>query len=210
MRTGSLFLAVLLGLSACQSKVELEPTGEETGGSGGSGASGGSGGSGASGGGESCLSPDNAAAFEVGTGEKCFERLMPNDEVPLMSGPQGGYHLWLAIGCQDCSSPVELRYGVHDPQTNTTYPETWDSQAMIPLQGQGFPQAAGMVINMPGISWDPMNYPPPPKGTHVVIWAQAYEGGALIHEAQVEVVIGDIMEWNPCEDDPQNPNCQLG
>lgn len=218
--TGLLFALSFL-LAACSTSVTSSESGGGGGGGstqeGGSGGGGGSTGTGGSGGGTTtstttaaCVTPDSPAPFELGTGEKCFERLTVDQEVPLQSGPQGGYHMWLAVGCADCQSPVHLRYGAHDPATNQPLTGTYDEEAMVPLSGD-WPQAAGLIVHMPGLGWDPENDPPPAKGTKIILWSKAFDGaGAVIHEAQVEIAVGDIVEWNPCVEDPNNPICQTG
>lgn len=206
-----LLVSALVGLTACQSSVE-NPSGEgghANAGGGGEGG-GGAGGSGGTGGSAECAAPASPAMFEIGTGEKCFSRLAASDEVPLLNGPQGGYHVWLAIGCEDCNDPVLLRFGARDPQTGAPFGGMEDLQEMVPLEGAAWPQAAGLTVFMPGLSWDPEGVPPPAKGTHVVLWAEAYDGAELVHQAEVEVIIGDLQEWNPCAEDPDHPSCQFG
>lgn len=205
--------AASLGLAACQGSIS---SGESSqGGEGGGGSNGGNGGIGGGTGTTTstgaCKTPDPAESFEVGTGEKCFEAVAAGQEVPLMSGPQGGYHMWLAVGCVDCSATVHLKYGARDPATNMPLTGTYDEEAMVPLKGKDWPQAAGLIVHMPGLSWDPENDPPPAKGTKLLLWSEAYDAkDALLHEAQVEIVVGDIVEWSPCAEDPNNPVCQTG
>lgn len=223
LRPTLLFTALLsvVSLSACNGTVNT--TGEGTGssggnggeggagGNGGNGGAGGVGGTGGTGGGTGCEAPPLPGQFAVGTGEKCFDQLAAQDEIPLMNGPQGGYHLWLSIGCKDCPNPVHLKYGARDPVTQMPFAGTGNFEAMVPLSKQSWPQAAGLVVNMPGLSWDPESQPPPAKGTHVVLWAEAYGAGeALLHAAEVEVILGDIESWDPCIEDPNNPLCQTG
>ncbi|MEZ4310514.1 MAG: hypothetical protein R3F14_20925 [Polyangiaceae bacterium] len=132
-----------------------------------------------------------------------------NDTVPLMNGPQGGYHVWLSVGCEDCKNPLVLKYGAHDPATGEPFTGTGDLQAAVPLSSGEWPQKAGLIVYMPGLSWDPEYEPPPAKGTHIVLWAKAYDGSTLVHEDEVEVVIGDTMYWDPCEKNPDDPSCGL-
>lgn len=177
-----LLLSALAGLTACQGSVEQI----------------------------ACDAPKDAGVFEIGTGEECFSRLAANDEIPLINGPQGGYHVWLAVGCKDCGEgSVELRYGVRDPATQMPLAGTGELQEVVPLAGEGFRQAAGIIVYMPGLSWDPEIDPPPAKGTHVVLWVEASSGGQLLHSAEVEVVIGDVQHWDPCEDDPDSESCSF-
>ncbi len=210
-----LFLASL-GLAACQGTVSSSSA-NGGGGSGGSGEGGNGGNTGTtstttttttSG---ACVTPPDVGSFEVGTGEKCFEALADGDEVPLMSGPQGGYHVWLAAGCTDCGTPVHLKYGALDPATNMPLVGTYNEEAMVELGAGKWPQKAGIVVHMPGLSWDPENEPPPAKGTKVLLWADSFTpDGAPLHHAVVLVTIGDIMDWSPCIENPNDPACQTG
>ncbi len=215
-RYALLFLASL-GLAACQGSVTGSSANGGEGGSG-EGGNGGNGGStsttsssSSTSTGPACDTPAGAGKFEIGTGEKCFEPLAEGDEIPLMNGPQGGYHVWLATGCTDCGTVVHFKYGAHDPATNMPLTGSYDEEAMVELSGAAWPQKAGIVIHMPGLSWDPMNEPPPAKGTQVILWAEAYTPqGDLWHKAEVLVTIGDIQEWNPCIENPNDPLCQTG
>lgn len=176
-------------------------------GPGGSG-SGGAGGSG-SGGSTGCDTPPDAAAFEMGTGEQCFARLSANQAVDLINGPQGGYHVWLAIGCSDCATPTETRFGVRDATTGTLLAGTYDSQAMVQLVGAPWGQVARMIVNMPGFEWDP-EMPPLAPGTPFVLWVEVREAGQVKHAAELPLVVGDTVEWDPCIENPDDPLCQLG
>jgi len=40
---------------------------------------------------------DETPAIYIGTGEEAFEPLSEGDEVPIISGPQGGWHIWQSI-----------------------------------------------------------------------------------------------------------------
>src|SRR5687768_6189451 len=99
-------------LLACGSGVDNAPEGDDgsgghsaatTGGVGAAGPGGAGPGGAGSGGSSGCDTPPDPETFEMGTGEHCFARLSANQAVDLISGPQGGYHVWLAIGCADCA-----------------------------------------------------------------------------------------------------------
>lgn len=164
----------------------------------------GTGGSGGTGGSSGCEAPPSPQAFEVGTGESCFARLAPLDVVPMMSGPQGGYHVWFAFGCTTCGADAHVKWGVKDPQTGVIIAQTYDSEAVLPLSPGPFPQFAGIQHGMPGGFFNDPPDPLPP-GTHVVMWGDLVDdqGMVLVHD-EVEVVIGDVMPWDPCANDP---NC---
>ena len=205
--------AASLGLAACQGTVSTESSGE-----------GGSGGSTSTGTETTtstnttttstttttaaCSPPANPASFDVGTGEKCFEPVEDAGVVPLMNGPQGGYHMWLAMGCDDCGTVVHIKYGALDPATNQPLAGTADQEMMAQLTNDAWPQRAGIVVYMPGLSWDPMNEPPPAKGSQLVLWADAYApDGSLNHHAAKLVTVGDTVYWDPCIDNPNDPTC---
>jgi hypothetical protein len=204
----SFFLAtglLLLPLAACSSSVA-------SGGSGGSSTTGtttsstasSSSSSSGTGGASPCVVPPAPQPFEIGTGEACFERLSPEQVVPVMQGPQGGFHLWLAIGCGDCSAKATLSYGVKDPATDAWFAGTGELKQVVDLGEGSWRQHAGVTAFLPGIVWDPMSSLP--KGTHVKLVASVLdEAMSPVHSAEVEVVLGDIMIWSPPCD--TGPNC---
>lgn len=202
-------IAVVLMLScvACGSEVGDSNQGTEGGGSEGGGSAGGAGEGGAGGAAASeCETPPSVGSFELGSGETCFEPLVDGATVPLISGPQGGYHLWVAVGCSDCAAQVSLEWGVRDPATGETLANTYSSQGAVSLSGGAWPQAAGMIAGMPGVSWDPEVEPPLAPGTHVILWVETV--GGVSHASEVEVVIGETVSWDPCAETPDDPNCQ--
>lgn len=151
-------------------------------------------------GGISCSDPSSPKTYELGTGEACFERLTAGQTIPVMNGPQGGYHLWTAIGCSDCGATANVRYGVKDPMTQTYWvgPQT----QVVMLSAHGWPQHAGLTAFLPGISWDPMSGALP-KGTHVILNAAIInDDNTVKHEQEIEVVLGDTVIWDPCDPSP--------
>lgn len=201
-------LAAALALTAaCSSGVVSSGTGGNTSTSTGSGgdAPTSSSSSSGSGGGVTCATPPAPQTFELGTGEKCFERVTAGQELPVLQGPQGGYHLWLAVGCADCGLQLIAQYGIKDPATHDWIAGTAANQAVFPITTPGWAQLAGFTDFLPGVIWDPMSSLP--KGTHVLLYAAVLDmNSAVKHEAEVEVVLGDIMPWAgpPCD---AGPNC---
>ncbi len=153
-------------------------------------------------GGAACDAPSTPATFETGTGETCFERFAPLQTVPVMQGPQGGFHIWTAIGCSDCGLQPSVEYGIKDPATMTYYAGTYPSEAILDLSGTAWPQKAGLTSFLPGVVYDPTTQLP--KGTHVIVSARVIDGGGnTVHLDEHEVILGDVMEWNPpCDPDP--------
>jgi hypothetical protein len=171
---------------------------------------------GSSTGGNMCLPPASQPAFELGTGETCFEELASLQTLIVNQGPQGGFHLWTAIGCADCGSNPTVEYGIQDPATNTWYAESYPTKLALDLSG-GWPQQAGLTAFLPGVVYDVTTQLP--KGTHVVLYARVIApDGSTLHEQGVEVVLGDTVQWNPpCDSNPMTcglpggqPCCSFG
>jgi hypothetical protein len=181
----------------------------------GSGGNGGNGGSaGAGGSPPACDPPADAPAFGVGTGEVCYEPVTAGSVVPLMNGPQGGYHVWVGIGCAgDCGGATILRYGIQD-QTTGTYVIPGDGEligAAALVDVGGWREIAGRQAYMPGISWDPTTDPPIPEGSLLRLHAEALDDALnVLDQASVDFVLGEIVYWDPCSGDPNDPNCQFG
>lgn len=158
-----------------------------------------------------CEAPPSPEAFEIGTGEACFTRLESGAVVDQMNGPQGGYHVWLALGCTDCPPSLALEYSMLDPVTGEPLPGTFPgSQTFAELVsiGDGFAEAAGIQLGMPGLSWDPETEPPLPEGTTFVLEVKATnQSGTLLHEASVELELGPIVPWDPCDLHPEGECC---
>ncbi|WP_437756132.1 hypothetical protein [Sorangium sp. So ce1389] len=167
------------------------------------GSSTGAGGSSTGAGGGGCLPPEDTAVFEVGTGETCFERIDDGATLPVMAGPQGGYHLWLAVGCRDCGAAVRLRYSVKDPATGELFESGAAQEMVLTFPPGNVPQAAGLPARLPGAIWDPDAVLP--QGTRVILAAEVRnDDGSTKHAAEVEVVLGATEVWGgvPCSEDP--------
>jgi len=60
--------------------------------------------------------PERDDPFQVGSGEDEFEDVI-GDEVDVISGDQGGQHIWISIRCRDCGPSGTVRFGVIDVKT---------------------------------------------------------------------------------------------
>ncbi|WP_437927757.1 hypothetical protein WMF37_00545 [Sorangium sp. So ce291] len=154
-------------------------------------------------GGGGCLPPEDTAVFEVGTGETCFVRIDDGATLPVMAGPQGGYHLWLAVGCRGCGAAVRLRYSVKDPATGELFESGAAQEMVLTFLPGDIPQAAGLPARLPGAIWNPDSVLP--QGTHVLLAAEVRnDDGSTKHAAEVEVVLGATEAWGGvrCSEDP--------
>ncbi len=205
MRFLGLVAVAAWGLIACGGSSDGD------GGSGGAGAGGDGGGGGAPDPDpQGCQPPDAAEGFEVGTGELCFAEVNDGGVIQQMHGPQGGYHVWLALGCIDCGDQVWVRGSVLDPATGSPLPNTYTTDNIVTLSKGAWPQIAGIQQGMPGDDFlDEPGYEPLPPGTPFILRAQVFalDGATLLHEAEVSAVLGDTVDWDPCDADPTGPCC---
>ncbi len=184
---GAVLLLVLLASLGCTGAPTHSPAAGE-GGSGG-GSNGASGASDGAGGWPACVDPPTPEAFELGTGETCFERLVPGQIVPRIAGHQGGRHVWAAIGCADCEAPILLELGIADPQSGDAYPGTSPQQQVVVLDPDGWHQLGGLRAYLPPLNADTIAIP---VGTTVLLRASVIEGRSVKHAAEIPIAIGGV------------------
>ena len=157
-----------------------------------------------------CEAPADPQPFEVGTGEACFERLADDAPITQWSGPQGGYHLFLSVGCADCGDSVVVRSSVLDPQTGELVEGSYQNSVLAHLtEWDGWPQHAGVQVTMPGIQWDLENAPPLAEGTPILLSVQllAVDESTVLHELDKPLTIGPTSSWDPCDLHPEGACC---
>lgn len=141
---------------------------------------------------ESCAAPPNPAVFELGTGDTCFERLTPGQTIPVIGGPQGGYHLWTSFGCGDCPAKTILELGVKNADTGE-----WLVGApakLVDSLGEGaWPQQARLPAGLPGVGFSTQGPDArPPVGLHVLLSMRLLGADdAEIHAAEIPLVLGE-------------------
>lgn len=151
-----------------------------------------------------CTAPDSAESFEAGTGEVCFERVEDGATIPLMEGPQGGWHIWLAVGCSDCGTSARLRAVVTDPTDGAEIVPT--TEVYLDLSTDAWPQVAGIQLSMP----DPYEVGSKSlEGTPLSIHVEALdpETAEPIHAVDLSAVLGATQYWDPCDANPDGPDC---
>ena len=155
-----------------------------------------------SGGSAVCVPPAGITDFAMGTGENCFEPLASGQTIPVMAGPQGGFHIWASLGCNDCGPEATVEYGVKDPATMTWFPQTIGNKEVVNLGGSSWPQHAGLQAFLPGQVWNQSSQLP--KGTHVILSLRViHSDGTTLHEASMEIILGDQEHWSPpCDPSP--------
>ena len=136
-------------------------------------------------------------AFDVGTGEICFEPLADGQVVPHITGPQGGYHVWTAAVCPACPREVIVTTAARFADTGEIVAEP--GTRVVELKGG---QVAGLIAYLTGSTADPASHLP--KGTRLrVEVALTMLDGTPLHEGSKLVELGDIEVWlNHCDPDP--------
>ena len=144
---------------------------------------------------EDCEPPPGAESFEVGTGETCFERVSGGASVPLIAGPQGGYHVWLALGCADCGEKAHIRARVF--AADGVEMVDLAIEQVVDLAGDAWPQHAGIQLGMPGGEFDEASAPLP-KGTELRVSVETIgTDGQPVHARELSFVLGETVEWEP-------------
>jgi hypothetical protein len=154
-------------------------------------------GCGGSSGSGSCATPESPAVFELGTGETCFERLSPGQTVPQIAGPQGGFHVWTAIGCGDCGAETIVEFGTKNAKTKAWLQGTPEKQK-VDLGTGDWGQHAGLTAFLPG---DVMNAPDEqlPEGASILLSLRALDPkGNELHAAEIPLVLGKLEQWSGC------------
>lgn len=154
-------------------------------------------GCGGSSGAGSCDEPESPAAFELGTGEACFERLTAGQTVPQIQGPQGGFHIWAGLGCSDCGTKTIVQYGTRSAKTREWLLGAPTTQVVDLGQG-AWGQHAGLTAFLPG---DTLNAPDErlPEGAHVILAMKVLDADDKeLHQGEIEVVLGELEMWTSC------------
>lgn len=91
--------------------------------------------------GDTALPPDTdpplVGSVEVGTGEYAFEALDEEQEVPIVFGPQGGYHMFGALRVCDLEPPFAFSFRIRHGDTGSVLHETFlPGQVFIDSDGE--------------------------------------------------------------------------
>mgnify|MGYP000916825285 CR=1 FL=1 len=135
--------------------------------------------------------------FAVGTGEVCYEPVRNGQVVPHITGPQGGYHVWVSVVCPACPREVVVTVGARHASSGELVAEA--STRVIELKSG---QAAGLIASLVGSTDDPSSHLP--KGTMLRVFAElATLGGEPLHAGEKLVELGELEIWlNLCDPDP--------
>jgi hypothetical protein len=127
----------------------------------------------------------------VGTGTDSFEPI-PASGVDIQEGPQGGYHIWIGLRCQNLGPHVEARYGVTDLQTGQSLSLIGLRQAIDLTYDEA--ANADEVSNLYGYLSDtpPGSDPPPPTDLlfrKIQLWAKVNDQCGTPAESKVDTVV---------------------
>ncbi len=127
--------------------------------------------------------PERDDPFQVGSGEDEFEDVL-GDEVDVISGGQGGQHIWISIRCRDCGPSGTLRYGVTDVKTG------------VPLTVEGLAAQVDLVkedewLQVVGLTGFLDSGVPSIDGRQVKLWAEMDDEAGRTFKDEVEATADD-------------------
>lgn len=134
--------------------------------------------------------PEPDASLIVGTGEVAFEDTKSIDGVPLIAGPQGGYHIWVAVRCRGVGpQQVQIRYGVSDAQSAELLSVEGLRAVVDLLPVDGWDEWLAMTAFL--TSGDTSTY----AGREIVLWAEVEDAtGQPLSDTAPTVVTNQIVD----------------
>jgi hypothetical protein len=88
---------------------------------------------------------------EVGTGSASFVAIEPGGSVPIVSGPQGGSHIWISARTRGLGPSALVEYGASDIETGELL--TWKGLRQVVALGAG--EDGGEVHGLTGFLENP-------------------------------------------------------
>ncbi len=135
--------------------------------------------------------------MEVGTGTDSFELLTPNDEVVVALGPQGGFHVWMAARCQDCSKQVLMEYGVRGTSDGAwLYRQSLKGIVNLEAGDDGWLQVTSLFGLLPGAAGT-IDY----TGLDMLLDVRIEDGDRTSHRV-VPVTVSAVEVWDCPAGDP--------
>ncbi len=144
-----------------------------------------------------CGETPDAPAFEIGTGEICYEPLADGQVVPHITGPQGGYHVWIGVLCPAC--PPEVVVSILPRYADTGEPVLEPTVRVVELRSG---QAAGLLAYLTGSTLEPGSQLPEGTRLRIAVDLTTLAGDPL-HAGEKLVELGEVEVWlNLCDPDP--------
>ena len=144
--------------------------------------------------------PDRTCDFEMelGVGLDAFESVVPMDDVDVILGPQGGYHVWLAARCRDCSPQVVLTYGIRG-SADDAWLYGQPLKGISNLQdADGWRQTTGLFGLLPGAAAE-VDY----RG-QVIVLDVTIDDAERTASRRTPVRIAHVETWDCPTSDPDN------
>jgi hypothetical protein len=118
---------------------------------------------------------------QIGTGEEEFEAIGAGG-VSIMSGDQGGTHVWMSLRCRNLGPRVTVSYGVRDSATGESLSQEHLKQ-IVELEYTG---ETNETVGLFAFMKDERSVAP---GTAVTLWARVVDQCDVPTEATVETTI---------------------
>lgn len=70
------------------------------------------------------------ASFEFGSGDSSFQPISDGEDLTMIHGPQGGWHLWGSVRAANTRDVVKIRFTAVDVETQTTVVDVTNQVAL--------------------------------------------------------------------------------
>jgi len=134
-------------------------------------------------------------ALQVGGGEDCFEGLSTGEIVPLIAGPQGGFHVWLAVRCRGCEPGATVAYAVKDAAGDFMMGQS--QQGVVEMQdADDYRHGAGIQAMMPGDGFTTPTY----LRDAFALWVEMNIDGQVVSDEVAIIIDGIERMRSNCSD----------
>jgi hypothetical protein len=144
---------------------------------------------------QACAADSWDGSLQIGGGEACFVALQQGQTVPLIAGPQGGFHLWMGIRCRNCGQNQVVTFGVKDVDGNFTVGQSLSASLTLDEVGD-YRHTAGVQAAMPGDGFADPAY----LGDSFTIWLEMQIDGQTVSDEVTVVVDGIEQQPSSCAD----------
>ncbi len=137
-------------------------------------------------------------AVLLGTGEKCYLPLAPSQTVPIVGGPQGGFHIWVALRSTGLGDEVLAKMRVLDKADDGAITLVDPIERMVELcaVGEGWHEAARLFAQLDAYTPEEVE---PFVGRTIKLGLSLKNPAAASASAEVTLMLGSVIQWTDNE-----------
>jgi len=149
-----------------------------------------------------CSAVDGAAeelpAALLGTGDKCYVPLESNDTVPIIGGPQGGFHIWVALRSAGLGDEVIASYRVLDTADDSAITLSDPIERIVELCpiGEGWNEAAKLYAQLDAFTIDEVGHF---VGRTIRLGVTLRNSASASASAEATLKLGPVVKWSDNE-----------